>query len=847
MKRCFAPEVFCGCCCELCQPVRCVIDQHEVEIVPATYRSSSSVSSASYGGHGSDPASVANSYRSPYEATSYRSQTDDPPTSRSTAVSSHTKHAASHGRHQQRISPCHSRSHRGGHISRRDSGKVQGGGGAVKMALFSARDFSLTETCPSADRGMTTSADGFTAGEPFFLFEGSPRHASAWPFPPPGALENSFQGPRTHAGSQHAPSGTAQQPSALEDTSSVELPQGAVAGGAPRSAASRAGPHRRSVAKRVPSLNIQLVLDRRAAQYNQSATLPPAAAVPAAGDSWKEDDLDDSEGPALCSSSASAEPASSPASVVSLPSRCFPRAQVSLSTTAVSPEGGTEGRAPCLRNCERDSDADSARSPSSDATQSEGTASRLLGSSRTSAGGAALRDPRSALSVASARDEKDLCTAGRSERNIRVHALRGTSPRASSRACEASEACTHSPEVAGSCARTAAGHTASTSLRQPEELSPKSLLPTQPSVAEDPDKLSGEHLRRVESVGDINKEFLFVEQTTARSSSSSPQGSEPVSSLTEVEHERLVRLEQQQRVLLHAVRHQERSLIRLAQQREHDTQRWQGGSHHTDSDRFSHCFDGDLSSHGRPSSCWSVATSSQVLRELTSTDSLSFSSFHSSRRGSLLSAKEDGGTGGQLPKGAARVSMFSLAQPMSSCLSRSLEELTASAHGNPRHSAQILQQLRQETHSRSAYIQQQHLRDSLAHDRVVLRARTAVDPQAASPPAALCRRFQEIHEKAGRRGRSDLRHRSEDPVPVPDARSSAGRSDPLFNSTRLRTSLRTNDGKTQLQCPRPNSPAQRSRSGEVDLSVLGEAHFSAGARLVLRERRRPHTAGAAEK
>ncbi|PHJ24231.1 hypothetical protein CSUI_001913 [Cystoisospora suis] len=153
MKGCFAPGGFCGCCCELCQPVRCVIDQHEVEIIPATYRSSSSVTSSE------------RTYRSIQEMASHRSQSGDPPTSRSTAVSSNVEHFSGSSRR---------RAGGGRHTSSRLRSSQREGG---SVGPFNGTSIS------SPSRGLKSLSS--SKNRPFF-FEHTTKHGLS---PPPSSCE----------------------------------------------------------------------------------------------------------------------------------------------------------------------------------------------------------------------------------------------------------------------------------------------------------------------------------------------------------------------------------------------------------------------------------------------------------------------------------------------------------------------------------------------------------------------------------------------------------------------------------------------------------------------------------
>lgn len=71
----------CSCCCDCLVPVRCVIDQHEVEIIPASARTSTSNEYTTRGGSSLDSTS-----RTAYGSSSYRNQQHQQLSQRAAAV-----------------------------------------------------------------------------------------------------------------------------------------------------------------------------------------------------------------------------------------------------------------------------------------------------------------------------------------------------------------------------------------------------------------------------------------------------------------------------------------------------------------------------------------------------------------------------------------------------------------------------------------------------------------------------------------------------------------------------------------------------------------------------------------
>ncbi|CBZ52280.1 conserved hypothetical protein [Neospora caninum Liverpool] len=270
MNYCFSPDGLCGCCCELCHPVRCVIDQHEVEIIPATYRSSSSMSSTAHGGHGSDTGSLPSTYRSACAPSSHRSQTDDVPTSRSTAVSSHRYQTASRG--DYRISPSHSRTRRGGQPTAHGRRKVRGGGGTVKLSHFYPNAYPHAHTASST--GQNEASRDFLGGyKPFLLFEDSPKHAACRPSTAPLSFEQ-LQEHTDRANDPRAVDG-AKRPMPCEGSAIQSDWRICSDCNAESSPASPQSPDRQDRLQPVPSLNIELLLHRRASLADRSPA-PPA-------------------------------------------------------------------------------------------------------------------------------------------------------------------------------------------------------------------------------------------------------------------------------------------------------------------------------------------------------------------------------------------------------------------------------------------------------------------------------------------------------------------------------------------------------------------------------------------
>ncbi|KEP61952.1 UNVERIFIED_CONTAM: hypothetical protein HHA_204880 [Hammondia hammondi] len=325
---CFAPGALCGCCCELCRPVRCVIDQHEVEIIPATYRSSSSASSVTRGLDGSDAGSLPSTYRSSCARSSHRSQTDDAPTSRSTAVSSHGHRIASHGGYRRRDSPDHSRMQRGGKPATHAERKLRGGRGTVKIGHFSPNAFSHGHIASSTDQ-HAASNDRLGSNKPFLLFEDTPKHAASLPSTSPLPVEQLHREPADQAKDplvRDQPKGPTQVEGTVKH-SDWKIHSGSNAASFPASHS----PDRLPRMHVVPSLNFQRLHQRRAGLAPQSCA--PAANGPfLSGPSRRDaaDDLkDDSGAPSILPREVS------PAAEVLI--RTSRPGQISLSTAVATP------------------------------------------------------------------------------------------------------------------------------------------------------------------------------------------------------------------------------------------------------------------------------------------------------------------------------------------------------------------------------------------------------------------------------------------------------------------------------------------------------------------------------
>ncbi|RQX73052.1 hypothetical protein TGCAST_204880 [Toxoplasma gondii CAST] len=325
---CFAPGALCGCCCELCRPVRCVIDQHEVEIIPATYRSSSSVSSVTHGLDGSDAGSLPSTYRSSCARSSHRSQTDDAPTSRSTAVSSHGHRTASHGGYRRRDSPDHPRMQRGGKAAAHAERKLRGGSGTVKIGHFSPNAFPHGHIASSTDH-HAASKDLLGRNKPFLLFEDTPKHAASLPSPSPLTVEQLHRKPADQAKDplvRHQPIGPSQDEGTVK-RSDWKICSGSKDASFPASHTSDRLPRMQVV----PSLNLQMLYQRRAGLATQSGTAAangPFLSGPSRGDA--ADDLkDDSGAPSVVPREVS------PAAEVLI--RASRPGQISLSTAVATP------------------------------------------------------------------------------------------------------------------------------------------------------------------------------------------------------------------------------------------------------------------------------------------------------------------------------------------------------------------------------------------------------------------------------------------------------------------------------------------------------------------------------